>query len=94
MHTSWWLSWDAPERLLWARLTVADDGSAEVFDCDGKYHRFDDEQAAKLWLNEDEYSLLTHMIEDGEVGESIVPPHALTDEELVPLMKADGVRSH
>ena len=92
MRTSWWLSWDAPERLIWARLTVADNGSAEVLDCDGKHHRFSDEQAAKLWLNEDEYSLLAHMIEDGVVRESIVPPHALTDEELVPLMVADVVK--
>ena len=91
MHTSWWLSWQAPKRLVWAWLTVADNGSAEVLDCDGKYHRFSDEQAAKFWLNEDEYSLLAHMIEDGLVGESVVPPRALTDAELVPLMAADGV---
>jgi hypothetical protein len=85
MQTSWWLDW-AASGLIWARLTVANDGSAEVLDCDGKYHRFADEQAARLWLNEDEYSLLQHMIEDGAVPESTVPPQALTDQELVPLM--------
>jgi hypothetical protein len=92
MHTSWWLSWDAPERLIWARLTAADKGSAEVLDCDGKHHRFSDERTAKLWLNEDEYSVLAHMIEDGVVPESIVPPRAVTDEALAALMIADGVQ--
>jgi hypothetical protein len=71
-------------------LIVADNGAAEVLDCDGKYHRVGNEQAARLWLNEDEYSPLQHMIEDGVVPESTVPPQASTDQELVPLMASDA----
>ena len=87
VEASWWLDWSAlPDRLLWARLQVADDGSAVVLDLDGAYHRFPDRQAARFWLNEDEYSLLAHLVEDGEVGPDVVPPLAASDRELVPLM--------
>jgi len=54
VETSWWLDWGAlPGRLLWARLYVFADGSAEVLDLDGHYHRFGDREEAALWLNED-----------------------------------------
>jgi len=53
---------------------------------DGTYHRFPDEQAVRLWLSEDEYSLLAQLIEGGDVGEYVVPPTAASDRELVPLM--------
>lgn len=93
METSWWLDWSAlPERLLWARLQVADNGSAVVFDLDGVYHRFPNRQAATNWLNEDEYSLFAHLVEDGEVESAVVPPVATSDREMVPLMLV--VRSH
>ena len=54
-----------------------------VLDLDGCYHRFGDRVAAVLWLNEDEYSLLDHLIEDGEVGPEVFPPTAEDDGELV-----------
>ena len=86
-QTTWWLDSGAlPERLLWARLVVATDDSAVVLDCDGHYHRFSTSQAAKLWLQEDEYSLLSHLIEEGEVGPGQAPPSAPNDTALVPLM--------
>jgi hypothetical protein len=89
VETSWWLDWGAlPDRLIWARLQVADDGSSVVLDMDGVYHRFPDRQTARLWLNEDEYSLLTHLAEYGEVGPDVFPPVAASDRELVPLMCA------
>jgi hypothetical protein len=84
---SWWLDWGAlPDRLIWARLDVAGDGSAVVFDMDGKYHRFPDAESARLWLMEDEYSLLAHVIEEGEVEAGVLPPSATDDERLLPLM--------
>jgi hypothetical protein len=44
---TWWLDWSAlPDRLLWARLQVESEGSAVVFDLDGKYHRFDTREDA------------------------------------------------
>jgi hypothetical protein len=87
VETSWWLAWDAlPDRLIWARLQVAVDGSGVVLDMDGAYHRFPDRQAARYWLVEDEYSLLAHLVEGGEVGPDVLPPVASCDQELVPLM--------
>ena len=90
METSWWLDWGAlPGRLVWARLQVAEDGSAVVLDMDGVYHRFPDHREAGFWLNEDEYSQLAHLVEDGEVGPDVAPPSAASDRELVPLMCAE-----
>lgn len=87
VETSWWLDWGGlPNRLLWARLRVFADGTAEVFDLDGRYHRFGDRDEATLWLNEDEYSTLAHLIEDGEVEHHVAPPQAEDDPALVPLM--------
>ena len=88
VQTSWWLDSSAlPDRLLWARLEIASDGSAAVLDLDGQYHHFSDEQAARHWLLEDEYSLLAHLVEGGEVDRSVVPPDAPTDDKLIPLMR-------
>ena len=87
METSWWLDWSGlPERLLWARLQVAEDGSAIVLDLDGVYHRFPNQQEARDWLIEDEYSTFTHLAEDGEIGPDVAPPVASSDPELVPHM--------
>jgi hypothetical protein len=87
VETSWWLDWSGlPDRLLWARLRVFANGSAEVLDLDGRYHYFGDRQAAVLWLNEDEYTLLEHLVEDGEVGLEVFPPTAGDDAELVRLV--------
>lgn len=57
-----------------------------VLDLDGAYHRFPNRQEAGFWLNEDEYSQLAHLVEDGEVGPDVAPPVAASDKELVPLM--------
>jgi len=93
VETSWWLDWGAlPDRLIWARLQVAQDGSAVVLDMDGVYHRFPDRREAGFWLNEDEYSLLAHLVDDGEVEPGVAPPVAASDRELVPLML--GERKH
>ena len=53
---------------------------------DGVYHRFPDRREVGFWLNEDEYSQLAHLVEDGEVGPEVSPPVAASDKELVPLM--------
>jgi hypothetical protein len=72
---SWWLDWSAlPERLLWARLNVSETGQAAILDCDGRRHSFPDEDAARLWLLEDEYSMLETLIEEGEVPVNLAPP--------------------
>jgi hypothetical protein len=86
-QTTWWLDSGAlPDRLVWARLIVAANDSAIVFDCDGHYHNFSTSQEAKLWLLGDEYSLLSHLVEEGEVRSDQVPPSAPNDTGLVTLM--------
>lgn len=93
-QTTWWLDSGAlPSRLLWARLDVAPDGAAVVFDLDGKYHRFSDLQTAKLWLLEDEYSSLAFLVEEGEVSADLAPPAAASDQELLKLMVVDLTRA-
>lgn len=86
VETSWWLDESALPDLLWARLRVFADGSAEVLDLDGRCHRFGSRDEAALWLNEDEYSPLADLVEDGEVQLDVAPPQAENDRGLVPLM--------
>jgi hypothetical protein len=84
--TEWWLDRSGlPDRLIWARLQRLGDHVA-VLDCDGIAHRFDSYDEARLWLNEDEYSRMEHLVEDGELPESTVPPMAACDADLVKLM--------
>jgi hypothetical protein len=72
----WFLDWSAlPDRLIWARLRVFSDGSAAVLDCDGRTTKFDNREAATEWLNEDEYSLREHLVGDGEVPATAIPPN-------------------
>lgn len=84
VETSWWLDWSALPDLFWARLQVAADGASIVLDLDGKYHYFPDRHAAHMWLNEDEYSLLAHLMDEVEFEPT--PPMAESDQALVPLM--------
>jgi hypothetical protein len=86
VETLWFLDWSALPDLLWARIQIAADGSAVVLDLDGKYFYFADRHTVELFLNEDEYSLLAHVIEDGEVDAEVAPPTADSDQALVPLM--------
>jgi hypothetical protein len=73
--SSWWLDLSAlPDRYLWAHLTVLPNGRAEVVDCDGTPYTFQDEQAARNWLLEDEYSTLASLIEQAEVPAELKPP--------------------
>lgn len=88
---SWWLDWSAlPERKIWARLTVVAGGDAEVLDCDGKRHQFPSVVAARLWLNEDEYSQMSDLIADGQLPSHQHPPSASTEAELVQMMRASA----
>ena len=88
---TWWLDTSGFPDLLWARLRVFVDGSADVLDLDGKVHRFRTEQDARFWLAEDEYVSL-ESIEDDELTyaaltrEELVPPSALRDSDIVPKM--------
>jgi hypothetical protein len=88
----WFLDVSGFPDLLWARLQIFTDGSAEVLDLDGKVHRFSSEQEARYWLAEDEYQALESIdAEDlaygGLAREELVPPSAVAQSELVPQMQ-------
>ncbi|HEX8230900.1 MAG TPA: hypothetical protein VF826_16510 [Chloroflexia bacterium] len=85
----WWLDRSAlPGTLMWSRLTVYGDGSAEVLDLDGKSHEFTSRKDAEDWLSEDEYSPMDDLVEDGDLPATMVPPSAPSDAELVLKMLA------
>ena len=88
---SWWLMECSLPDLNWARLRVARDGSAEVFDCDGKTHRFPSDAAARLWLAEDEFVAFddleaAELVEQGLDPSRVRPPSGASDTALLPLM--------
>jgi hypothetical protein len=83
LSEEWWLDSSALPDLYWARLTIYSDESAEVLDLDGTYHDFESREDAAHWLREDEYSQLEELIEDGELPDTVTPPSAPSDAELV-----------
>jgi len=77
--------------LNWARQTINEDQSAEIFDCDGKYHQFEDIGSSDLWLQEDEYILLEELDweDEKDLGTdqgNIQTPIAKGDVELAKIM--------
>jgi len=98
VRETWWLDDSGFPDLLWARLRVFADGSADVLDLDGKVHRFLTEQEARAWLAEDEYQPFESLSDDdlkdgGLTREELVPPSALQDADLVPKMLVRRSRS-
>jgi hypothetical protein len=87
----WWLDVTGFPDLLWARLKVLRNGTAQVLDLDGKLREFSTEQAACEWLLADEYERLESIDGDdlryaGITRDELVPPSAGSDAELVPKM--------
>jgi hypothetical protein len=90
-RVGWWLGVGGLPDLLWARLQVFSDGSAEVLDLDGRVHRFPSEQAARYWLLEDEYEPLDSLDDEdlrygGLSRDDLVPPSAVRHSDLVAQM--------
>ncbi len=79
----WWVvTFD--DMLHWARLTLNDDGSAEVFSANGETEHFPDEQAAMSALFDAEYRAFDGIDEDdaemmGFDLDSVAPPHTGVD---------------
>ena len=97
-HEGWWLDVSGFPDLLWARLRIFSDGTAEVFDLDGQVHRFPTEAAARDWLSEDEYESVESVAEEdlrdgGLVRDDLRPPSASGDAELVERMLVRRNRS-
>ena len=90
-QTQWWLMWGAFPNLNWARLRVFTDGTADVFDMDGRTLEFPNEEEARMSLAEDEYSELSVFDEEDEDEwgiplRSLAPPTGESDDELLPQM--------
>ncbi|HEY6985432.1 MAG TPA: hypothetical protein VH375_05080 [Rhodanobacteraceae bacterium] len=86
----WWVA-AIGDTLIWARLTMADDGIAEVFDSDGNTLRYDDETQARMALLDAEFRAWDGLDEEdaallGFELDEIEPPQGDSDEELMPRM--------
>ncbi|XXY12674.1 hypothetical protein WME88_30885 [Sorangium sp. So ce216] len=88
---SWWLDTSGLPDLLWARLRLFSDGTAEVLDLDGKRTQFRTEAEARELLREDEYQRVD-LLEQADVLDAgvqlatLVPPEADDDAALIPRM--------
>ena len=92
----WWVA-ALGDMLVWARLRVLEDGNAEVFSAEGETLRYDDEDSAHAALLDAEFRALDGLDEDdaavlGFDLDSVAPPEAENDEELLPYMTAKRLR--
>ncbi len=89
-ETQWWCT-AVGDLLVWARLQVYESGLSEVLDASGEYLRYDDATAARMALLDAEFRAFDGLDEDDAAAfgfdlESVEPPHAASDEDLMPLM--------
>ena len=95
VREQWWLMDCSLPDLNWARLRVYSDGSATIFECDGKTFPYSNEEEAIIALTDDEYVEFDYLLEDKDKLDltislsSIKPPSAKNDEELLPQMLGD-----
>ena len=97
-HEQWWVA-SLGDMLIWARLRVLDSGIAEVLDAAGETLRYDDEDGAHAALLDAEFRAWDGLDEDDAAAlgfdlDSIAPPEAENDEELLPLMTEKLLRGH
>lgn len=88
----WWVA-ALGDLLVWARLRVLDSGIAEVFSAEGETLRYDDEDAAHQALLDAEFRAFDGLDEDdaamlGFDLDSVAPPEAENDDDMLPLMTA------
>lgn len=84
--TEWWASAHG-NILIWARLTTLASGIAEVFDCDGRVLRYDDDVSARTALMDAEFRAFDGIDDDdalmiGVDLDTTEPPHGDGDAEL------------
>jgi len=94
----WWVA-AIGDTLIWARLTIADGGIAEVFDSDGGTLRYDDETQARMALLDAEFRAWDGLDEEdaamlGFDLDDVEPPRGDSDEELLPRMVAKLPSQH
>jgi hypothetical protein len=94
MKTEWWYEsalFDLDNTLVFARLTVQDEGSANVLTDAGERLEFASEDDARTWLGDEEYYPLDHLVESLKeqgipVDPRIKPPVGERDDEVLKQM--------
>lgn len=86
----WWVA-SLGDLLVWARMRVLASGSVEVFNAEGETLHYDDDDSARAALLDAEFRVFDGLDDDdatmlGFDLDSVEPPQAEDDEELLPLM--------
>ena len=94
----WWVA-SLGDTLIWARLRVLDSGIAEVLDAAGETLRYDDEDSAHAALLDAEFRAWDGLDENdaAQLGfdlDSVAPPEAEDDDDLLPLMTEKLFQGH
>lgn len=90
LASQWWVA-SLGKTLIWARLDLLPEGTAQVLDCDGRNVAYDGEESARAALLDAEFRAYDGLdAEDAEsMGfslESVQPPQAANDTALRELM--------
>jgi len=90
VNEQWWLA-SLGDTIIWARLRIYESGVAEVLDAAGEVLRYHDMDAAHTALLDAEFRAFDGLDEDDALAfgfdlDSVEPPHAESDEELLPMM--------
>ena len=97
-HDQWWIA-SLGDMLVWARLRVLASGHAEVFDASGDVLRYDDEDSGRAALLDADFRAFDGLDEEDAATmgfdlDSVEPPRADSDEELLPLMTEKNSQGH
>jgi len=97
-NDQWWIA-SLGDFLVWARLRVSPSGHVEVLDATGETLHYDDEDAGRSALLDAEFRAFDGLDDDdaavmGFDLDSVEPPRAENDEELVPLMTEKNTQGH
>jgi hypothetical protein len=96
--SQWWIA-SVGDFLVWARLRVRESGHVEVFDASGDTLHYDDEDAGRAALLDASFVSFDGLDEEDAAAmgfdlDSVEPPRAETDEELLPLMTEKNTQGH
>ena len=96
IETQWWCV-AVGDVLVWARLQVLASGIAEVLDASGGHLRYDDAGSASMALLDAEFRAFDGLDEEDAAAfgfdlDSVEPPNAGNDEDLLPLMSLKLLR--
>jgi hypothetical protein len=96
MRIEWWYDdasfhYSAGAELDLARLTVRDDGTAQILTSGGEIIELENETEASIWFLDEEFRRLEDLLDDlreegRPVNPRIKPPTAPSDKELLPQM--------